>query len=283
MTAYPLCEKEVVTTRRRKQQGADIDDRDDHRTPPLRRLGFSTEISVSSLALNGENSPILFVQRIFALLRINTSPSGTRKIELSTNQKATCERALSPNISSSRLQNIVKTVVAQARGMTEEFNNSGLPWTGHECRSVIAGGSGVLYCLPAFFCKNNHIEQCVWFTQALISVTADYVYVGRNSWIHGIDRFFATANTLAVIFRAIFGLKIITVTLAIIPISCFILANRSKHQLDLQGWIFYHFLWHLTGSVIVAFTVYLLRTCPDYNEDHSTSYSLLNHVCSNAS
>jgi len=259
-----------------------MDDKDDStRTLELWRLGFSPEISVSSVTSNSENSPILFVHRVLALLNIKTSPTGTRMVEVWNEQRSTYEGAFSPNIPPSGLEQIAKTVVAQARGLTEEFQNSGLPWTCNECRSVVAGGSGVLYCLPALFCKSNRVEQCIWLAQALLSIMADYVYVGRNSWIHGIDRIFATVNTFAVIFRAAFGLKIITMTIGIIPISSFILANRSKHQLDLQGWIFYHFLWHLTGSVIVAFTVHLLYTCPDYNEDKSTSYSLLN-LCSKA-
>jgi len=190
--------------------------------------------------------------------------------------------SLPPNSIPSTFLQIANTVVIQVQETTiKEFQNPGLPWTVYECRSVIAGGSGVLYCLPALFCKSDNITQCIWVTQALLSVMADYVYVGRKSCIHGVDRCFATANTFAIIFQAAFGLKSITMILAIFPISCFLLANRSKRKFDLKMWIWYHFLWHLSGSVNAAFATYLLYTCPDYNnEDSSTLHSLLNHVCS---
>lgn len=189
--------------------------------------------------------------------------------------------SLSPNSIPSTFLQIVNTVAIQVQETTiKEFQNPGLPWTVNECRSVIAGGSGILYCLPAFFCKGNNITQCIWVTQALLSIMADYVYVGEKSCIHGVDRCFAIANVFALIFQAAFGLKSITLILTVFPISCFLLANRSKRKFNLQGWIWYHFLWHLSGSICAAISTYWLYTCPDYNEDPSTLHSLLNHVCS---
>ena len=275
ITAHTSCEKEARTRRRKHQGTPGISDKNDStRIPRLWRLEFPSEIPASSLSFCGYGTTII------ALLRNNTSPTIKRTVEFSNEQNSNNEGAVSSKISSSSsFCQIAKVVKTQIGGMTEEFRSSGLPWSGHECRSVIAGGSGVLYCLPALFCSSNPLEQCIWLTQALISVMADYVYVGGDSWIHGIDRFFATANTFVVIFRAALGLKIITTTIAVIPISTFILANRSKQLMDLQGWIYFHFLWHLTSSIAVAFTVHLLHTCPDFNEEYSNSYSLLHSLC----
>jgi hypothetical protein len=275
ITAHTSCEKEARTRRRKHQGTPGISDKNDStRIPRLWRLEFPSEIPASSLSFCGYGTTII------ALLRNNTSPTIKRTVEFSNEQNSNNEGAVSSKISSSSsFCQIAKVVKTQIGGMTEEFRSSGLPWSGHECRSVIAGGSGVLYCLPALFCSSNPLEQCIWLTQALISVMADYVYVGGDSWIHGIDRFFATANTFVVIFRAALGLKIITTTIAVIPISTFILANRSKQLMDLQGWIYFHFLWHITSSIAVAFTVHLLHTCPDFNEEDSNSYSLLYSLC----
>eukprot|EP00536_Pseudo-nitzschia_multiseries_P010242 jgi/Psemu1/242788/estExt_Genewise1.C_3060014 len=163
--------------------------------------------------------------------------------------------------------------------MTQEFQSSGLPWKGPQCRSVISGCSGVLFCLPVFFCKNSRLDQFNWVVQALLSVMADYVCIVGDSWVHGVDRFFATANLLAIITRAVFALNITALTMAVIPVSTFILANRAKQQLDLQGWIFYHFLWHLTASAAVTVTMHLLFACPDYNRDDSNFESPLYSLC----
>jgi hypothetical protein len=200
-------------------------------------------------------------------------------VEPSNGQKRTSDRLSSQNFSSCVLQQVSKTMVAQVRGMTEEFKKSGLPWEGHECRSMMAGLSGVLYCLPALFCKSHSIEQYVWLTQALLSVMADYVYVDKDSWVHGIDRFVATTNAFAVLIWAASGLKVNIMIIGIIPISTFILANRSKQQRSLQSWIYYHFLWHLTGSIGVAFVFHLLHNCRDYDGDFSTDNYLLNRFC----
>jgi hypothetical protein len=274
-TTHTSCEKEATTLRRKHQGTPRIAEMNDTiRIPRLWRLEFLSDISASSLSFCGYGTTRI------TLLRNNTSPTIKRTAEFSNEQNSNNEGAVSSKISSSssfcQFSKVAKT---QVRGMTEEFRSSGLPWSGHECRSLIAGGSGVLYCLPALFCNSNPLEQSIWLTQALISVMADYVYVGGDSWIHGIDRFFATANTFVVIFRAALGLKIITTTIAVIPISTFILANRSKQLMDLQGWIYFHFLWHLTSSIAVAFTVHLLHTCPDFNEEDSNSYSLLYSLC----
>ena len=200
-------------------------------------------------------------------------------VVVSNGQKRTSDRLNSQNFSSCILQQVSKTMAAQVRGMTEEFKKSGLPWPGHECRSMVAGLSGILYCLPAFFCKSHSIVQYVWLIQALLSVLADYVYVDKDSWVHGIDRFVATANALAMLIWAASGLKFDIMMIGIVPISTFTLANRSKQQRNLQSWIYYHFLWHLTGSIGVAFVFHLLDNCPYYDGDSSNNNFLLDRFC----
>eukprot|EP00532_Pseudo-nitzschia_australis_P004113 CAMPEP_0168182742 /NCGR_PEP_ID=MMETSP0139_2-20121125/12057_1 /TAXON_ID=44445 /ORGANISM="Pseudo-nitzschia australis, Strain 10249 10 AB" /LENGTH=278 /DNA_ID=CAMNT_0008103695 /DNA_START=199 /DNA_END=1032 /DNA_ORIENTATION=- len=274
-TAHSGSEREATTARRRKYQSTGIIDKHDFSIMSWLgwRLGVPSDVPASSSSF-GE-----YFQSIFALphntlsaFKRTDKDKCSKKEEHISNKKG----GIPSNIVVFGLRQCANTAVTQARGLTKEFRSCGLPWKGDQCRSVISGGSGVLFCLPAFYCRSNRLEQCLWFTQALLSVMADYVYVGNESWIHGIDRIFATVNTIAMITRGAFGLKTITTTIAVIPLSAFILANRSKQQRDLQGWIFYHFLWHLTASIILAVVVHLLSTCGDDNKDFSNvDHSLL--------
>ena len=225
-----------------------------------------------------------------SIFQLEISASSSSAFSGARNSKSTVRRVFTPLCenpsccdSISDKQNIYKTMAEQALGLTNEFNQNGLPWSGEQCRSIMAGGSGVLYCIPALFCKDNRIEQSLWITQAILSILADYVYIDQDSWFHGIDRIFATSNTVAVILRATFQLQAIILITGIVPIGSFILANRSKQQLNLQDWKYYHFLWHLTSSLKVAFVVYLLYNCSDYTQSFPSDDFVMNLYCSKTS
>ncbi len=239
----------------------------------LCRSIFQLEISApSSSAFSGARNSKATVRRVFTPLCENPSCYDS----ISDKQNA-------PNPATSFLQNIYQTMAEQALGLTKEFKQNGLPWSGEQCRSIMAGGSGVLFCIPALFCKDNRIEQSLWITQAILSILADYVYIDQDSWFHGIDRIFATSNVVAVIFRAAFQLQAIILITGIIPIGSFILANRSKQRLNVQEWKYYHFLWHLTSSLTAAFVVYLLYNCSDYTQSFPSDNFVMNLYCSKTS
>jgi hypothetical protein len=102
------------------------------------------------------------------------------------------------------LLDVANTLSLQLKGITKDFRNNGLAWKGSQCRSLIAGGSGILYALPALVCSNNHPLECViWIVQAVLSVLADYFHVHHDSLWHGVDRIFATFNLIATILRAV--------------------------------------------------------------------------------
>lgn len=154
-----------------------------------------------------------------------------------------------------------ETAAFQFNGLTEGFRKSGLPWDGAACRSWMAGGSGVLYCLPALFCGGDRLEQCAWILQAVLSVMADYSLIDRDSVVHGVDRCYATFNVLATVYRASAGgtLDLPTVVgAASLPLSCFVMANRAKRRLDLRAWHRWHGAWHLAGAVVVSLIVRVL-------------------------
>jgi hypothetical protein len=172
-----------------------------------------------------------------------------------------------------------QTANHQLQGMTKNFTKSGLPWHGHECRSLFAGGTGILYCLPALCCHNNRLEQAMWIVQAMCSVLADYVCVTDDSIIHGADRFYATFNTVSTLWRATqhwnggMEQRLLLLCTAVLPLSCFVLAHRAKSQGNLLDWQWYHGWWHITGSIAVALTVYVLYHCQNDEDGGKNNHS----------
>ncbi len=183
------------------------------------------------------------------------------------------------NAAPSVLLYVWKAFRTQISGLTKDFKSNGLPWSGPQCRSILAGGSGVLFLIPAFVCKGNTFEQTRWVIAAFLSFMADYVYIVGDSWFHGIDRIVATTNAITLILQAAIQLHAFSAFIAIIPISTFIMANRAKQQGNLQSWKYYHFLWHVTASLSIAFAVYLFYHCPDYTQDSSTDNFVMNQFC----
>ena len=172
-----------------------------------------------------------------------------------------------------------KALRTQTHGLTKDFKSNGLPWSGDECRSILSGGSGVLFLIPVFFCKGNSFEQSRWFIVAFLSFMADYVCIVGDSWSHGIDRIVATTNAITLILQAATQLKTIAAFTSIIPISTFIMADRAKKQGNLRWWKYYHCLWHITASLNIAFAVYLFYHCPDHAQDSSTDSFLMDRFC----
>ena len=68
-----------------------------------------------------------------------------------------------------------------------------------EVRAPVSGLSGALFALPAA-CTPDPAEQALWVFQAVVSVLADYVYIGGPSPAHGVDRVLASFNFLRLAF-----------------------------------------------------------------------------------
>jgi hypothetical protein len=229
--------------------------------PELRRAGSSTLSSISLSSLADENSTLegsSLLPWMEELARKSFQKQGSLFPWQSFNSMCS------------------NTVFFQLKGMTNGFQKSGLPWTGIRCRSLMAGGSGLLYCLPAFVSCTNRLEQVTWVVQAFLSVMADYVHIHHDSAFHGMDRLFATYNTVRILWRSVILLNSCVLILSILPITFFVLANQAKTQLDLQLWQVYHGCWHLTGSIAVSVVVFLIDNC---NDKDSSKPSALNPFC----
>ena len=231
-------------------------------TPLLRRAGSSTLSSTSLSSYDDDDYDNPDDDKTDIL--INSDDDLKRPLEgVSSDDRLSSILLLSEDQQQLDENNVIlKTIYHQLKGMSDDFQKSGLPWDGTQCRSTWAGLSGILYCLPIFFCYNHRMEQIAWIIQAFLSIMADYLHIHHESYWHGIDRFYATYNVLSTIVRASYGLHYTIICTSIIPISCFVLANQAKNQQNLQSWQYYHGWWHLSGSIIVAYVVYLLYTCP---------------------
>ena len=100
----------------------------------------------------------------------------------------------------------------QMHGFFDQLNEAFLPLA---CKHSWSGLTGLLYALPPLVSSFNDCYDCdgggdtrrmtplgklSWYLQALLSVLADYVYIGYSTPIHGIDRYLATLNFVRVIF-----------------------------------------------------------------------------------
>ena len=157
----------------------------------------------------------------------------------------------------------VTTLHLLAQGMSSGFCKNGLPWKGPACRSKMAGLSGVLYAIPVIVATGHHYDQIMWTLQAFLSVMADYYYIDRDSFWHGLDRYFAIFNLLTIIGRAYLSLSWQVTALSIFPVACYVGANRAKNQRSLSAWHVWHCLWHVTGGPLAGLVVYMLHHCPD--------------------
>ena len=73
---------------------------------------------------------------------------------------------------------VVATLSSHFSALVHNFRDNNMPWS--ECRSLIAGASGILYALPIFV-VNDRVEQLVWCIQASLSIMADYVHIQHDS------------------------------------------------------------------------------------------------------
>ena len=100
-----------------------------------------------------------------------------------------------------QLDTVATSLREQIRVRTTDLTASNMPptWTLDELRAPVSGLSGALFALPAA-CTPDPAEQALWIFQAVVSVLADYVYIGGPSPAHGIDRVLASFNFLRLAF-----------------------------------------------------------------------------------
>jgi len=168
-------------------------------------------------------------------------------------------RMLDDNYTTVPSFNVLATLATWFQGATTDFCKNGLPWEGSICRSKRAGLSGILYALPALVAFGHPFDQIMWSLQALLSILADYVYICQDSFWHGVDRYFAIFNLLSILARASGSLHWSVGLLSIIPLSCYVNANKAKTLNDVNAWHFWHCLWHVTVGPVTTLAMYMLH------------------------
>jgi hypothetical protein len=106
-----------------------------------------------------------------------------------------------------------------------------------------SGLSGILYLLPALTRgRMSFFGRMAWVVQALLSMGADYFFMGLGHPVHGFDRFFAVANAIRVLaFDFSVPHKVLG---CLVPFGSHLLARVSKKEGDWKSWMFYHGEWY---------------------------------------
>ena len=155
-------------------------------------------------------------------------------------------------------------------GMTTDFGKTNLPWKGR--RSAFLGASCFLYILPSITVAYFHPQHktswarqrwhWAWVLQCVFSFFSDYVTSGVDSICHGIDRWYAPTMTLFVTSLAYLCIHPTLLVLLAPPWMCIMMSKRARLSKNWDGYVFYHSLWHLVGSVLAAYVTYLACSLP---------------------
>ena len=111
-----------------------------------------------------------------------------------------------------------------------------------------------LFALPAA-CTPDPAEQALWVVQALVSVLADYVYIGGPSPAHGVDRVLASFNFLRLAFLLSQQAPELF-ALGLVPAALFVYAQRMKDLDRPEDWQLAHGLWHASGAAVACAATY---------------------------
>ena len=153
-------------------------------------------------------------------------------------------------------------VRTQVSGLLWEFKSCKMPWPAERCRSKRAGWSGICFALPVVCCAYRG-ERLLWCLQAFMSVLADYVFIGRSSVVHGLDRVLASLMLVRLIYECTLKVHSLFALWALPPLAFFALAAHAKSTRDAVLWKYAHCLWHVAGGLLAAFSTCRLHedTC----------------------
>ena len=90
---------------------------------------------------------------------------------------------------------------------------------------------------------------------ALVSVLADYVYIGGPSPAHGVDRVLASFNFLRLAFLLSQQAPELF-ALGLVPAALFVYAQRMKDLDRPEDWQLAHGLWHASGAAVACAATY---------------------------
>eukprot|EP00520_Triparma_pacifica_P011072 CAMPEP_0118653916 /NCGR_PEP_ID=MMETSP0785-20121206/12087_1 /TAXON_ID=91992 /ORGANISM="Bolidomonas pacifica, Strain CCMP 1866" /LENGTH=205 /DNA_ID=CAMNT_0006546493 /DNA_START=128 /DNA_END=742 /DNA_ORIENTATION=- len=141
--------------------------------------------------------------------------------------------------------------IEQMRGMftSAHFNEAHLPL---EAKHWFSGLSGFMFILPIF--SRNRMTRYgkgMWLMQALLSVLADYTYLGLSHPVHGVDRHAATINCIRLFMLGINAGLWYYIRAASVPLGIHLAARIAKKEENWPLWIFLHGWWHISGPILI--------------------------------
>jgi len=120
-------------------------------------------------------------------------------------------------------------------------------------QSSLLGLSCFSYLIPIPWLSAD-IFKAAMVLQSILSFLGDYVYAGRTSYTHCMDRILASFLTTFFIGRAFNHLTFITsVVLSILPLICLYLGKKAVINKDMESYAIWHSLWHLVGALCLTY------------------------------
>ena len=153
------------------------------------------------------------------------------------------------------------------RGLTyEQCGKTKLPW--RDRRSSIVGASCWLLAVPSFMLQYQYPTtagtltgrcfQFAWIVTAAASFSSDYYWSGIDSFAHTVDTFLAAFMLIAMGILFLTNLRPEYALLGGIPVLCFYHSKKAQMNLNWNGYVVYHSVWHLSCAIVTSAYWFLL-------------------------
>lgn len=169
-----------------------------------------------------------------------------------------------------------------------EYENFYLPWYfGVLCLSFSMAGVFVMFILKPKWIEKSWFPFfkfgfLLTFFQGPLSFMADYMNMNKDSIFHVVDRCFAVPLTFMAFLRILVTLPHQRNVTAIVSICGFFTAiyshqksGTAQSNADLEGFIFWHCMWHMYPIVEIVITCFDLFVLGEYDalEDRKKAFT----------
>jgi len=170
--------------------------------------------------------------------------SSQSKIDTSSERRRPTKQGSIERVLEAYLQ-FFHTLYAQ---VFHNFGSTALPF---QQRSILVGLSCFMFMLPVPYATSK--ERYLWIAQSVLSFSSDFIYTGRYSISHGMDRIFASFMTLYCLVWAMLSFpgytKLAVPFLLYFTTVCIVKSKRAANRRERHAYEFYHALWHFLAGL----------------------------------